>query len=85
MLLDGLRVGGVSGSDDVLSEEQREAELEKIRQTAPKIAELDLSRNLLERWRDVRDICAQFESLRSLKLKYEFRSLCVRYVDLIRW
>lgn len=69
----------------MLSEEQREAELEKIRQTAPKIAELDLSRNLLERWRDVRDICAQFESLRSLKLKYEFRSLCVRYVDLIRW
>ena len=35
-----------------------------------KIAELDLSRNLLETWEEVSQICAPFNYLRTLKLEY---------------
>lgn len=71
VLLDNQCVAGVCDRDDVDDYEQlyRE-ELEKIQQTCPKIAELDLSRNLLCRWKDVRDICEQLKQLKSLKLKY---------------
>lgn len=34
------------------------------------ILELDLSRNLIETWADVAEICSGLENLRSLKLKY---------------
>lgn len=65
--MDGLRVAGIlSDNRDAAARRQ---ELEKIEQTCPKIAELDLSRNLLYRWQDVQDICKQLKQLRSLKLK----------------
>jgi RecB family exonuclease len=67
VLVDGLRVAGIlSDNRDAAARRQ---ELEKIEQTCPKIAELDLSRNLLYRWQDVQDICKQLKQLRSLKLK----------------
>lgn len=71
VLLDNQSVAGVFGRDDGGDDEQRlyREELEKIEQTCPKIAELDLSRNLLCRWKDVRDICEQLKQLKSLKLK----------------
>ena len=68
VLLDGLRVVGVLASYDqaqVLDSE----EAQKIGETCPKITELDLSRSLLSRWRDVWDICNQLKHLKKLKLK----------------
>lgn len=50
---------------------QRDDELRKIASTCPKVAELDLSRNLFRRWREVEDICSQLKFLKSLKLKYD--------------
>ena len=41
-----------------------------IREVCPKITELDLSRNLLEDWHEVAEICAQLDGLRSLKVEY---------------
>ncbi|KAF4768529.1 hypothetical protein HAV15_002858 [Penicillium sp. str.  len=67
VLLDGLRVVGVlasSSQDQVLHSE----EAQKIGETCPKITELDLSRSLLSRWRDVWDICNQLKHLNKLKL-----------------
>lgn len=74
VLLDGLRVVGVLANDhhepsSSSSSDRREQELLRIRQTCPRIAELDLSRNLLTRWTDVKDICAQLTQLKLLKLE----------------
>ena len=41
-----------------------------------KITELDLSRNLIEDWREITTICKSFYYLKSLKLEY------VRYVSI---
>ena len=59
VLLDGL----------CLATPRDDPELAKIRETCPKIQELDLSRNLFERWEEVVKICEQLEELRSLKVK----------------
>lgn len=68
VLLDGLRVIGVLASYDQDQDLHSEAAL-KIGETCPKITELDLSRSLLNHWRDVSDICDQLKHLRLLKLK----------------
>uniref|UniRef100_A0A093V4U3 Tubulin-specific chaperone E n=1 Tax=Talaromyces marneffei PM1 TaxID=1077442 RepID=A0A093V4U3_TALMA len=67
VLLDGLRIAGVLG-DDGQAESRYSEELQKIERTCPKITELDLTRNLIYRWRDVHDICKQLKKLKSLKL-----------------
>ncbi|KAL4932139.1 putative tubulin-specific chaperone [Aspergillus undulatus] len=76
VLLDGLRVTGVlphlnSHSQELESSTGRE-EIEKARaeieRTCPKIVELDLSVNVLTRWRDVADICEPLKRLRLLRL-----------------
>lgn len=73
VLLDGLRVAGVLAHNQheppSSSSDRRVQELLRIRQTCPKIVELDLSRNLLTRWCDVNDICAQLPQLKLLKLE----------------
>ncbi|PGH18587.1 hypothetical protein AJ79_00366 [Helicocarpus griseus UAMH5409] len=66
VLLDGLRVHGVLAGEG--STEAYENELEIIGRTCPKIVELDLSRNLIRRWKDVADICKQLKFLRILRL-----------------
>jgi hypothetical protein len=68
VLLDGLRVVGVLASYDQDQGSHSEA-AQKIGETCPKITELDLSRSLLSRWRDVWDICNQLKHLKRLKLK----------------
>jgi hypothetical protein len=68
VLLDGLRVVGVLASYDQDQISHSEA-VQKIGETCPKITELDLSRSLLSRWRDVWDICNQLKHLKRLKLK----------------
>ncbi|CAG8126481.1 unnamed protein product [Penicillium nalgiovense] len=67
VLLDGLRVVGVLASYDQDQVSHSEA-AQKIGETCPKITELDLSRSLLSRWRDVWDICNQLKYLKRLKL-----------------
>ena len=43
---------------------------EEIRQTCPKIIELDVGRNLFEQWTEVVWICEGLTGLRSLRVKY---------------
>ncbi|KAJ6089689.1 hypothetical protein N7467_004905 [Penicillium canescens] len=65
VLLDGLLVVGVLSSYDQVQDEDA---AQKIAETCPKIIELDLSRTLLSRWRDVWEICNQLKHLKRLKL-----------------
>ncbi|KAJ5504206.1 hypothetical protein N7463_007080 [Penicillium fimorum] len=67
VLLDGLRIAGVLASYNQAQDSHNEA-AQKIGESCPKITELDLSRSLLSRWRDVWDICNQLKHLKKLKL-----------------
>ncbi|KAJ5814973.1 hypothetical protein N7474_006750 [Penicillium riverlandense] len=67
VLLDGMCVVGVLPSyepDQSLVEQA----CREIMQTCPKIIELDLSRSLLSRWRDVWQICDSLNQLKRLRL-----------------
>ncbi|KAL4742495.1 hypothetical protein BDV11DRAFT_12320 [Aspergillus similis] len=66
VLLDGLRVAGVLAQE--ASREQIEKARGEIERTCPKIVELDLSWNMLTKWKDVSDICGPLRRLRLLKL-----------------
>lgn len=68
VLLDGMCMRGVLAEHGATLTE-RQLELENIKKTCPKIMELDLSRNLLEDWSEVTDICLQLGDLKRLKLK----------------
>ena len=69
VLLDGLCLAGLgptpwSGDQDVF-----DLHVNEIAKTCPNVIELDLSRNLLEKFEDVTGICKGLPELRSLKLK----------------
>ena len=66
VILDGLRVRGVGPGADV------ERAQKKITSTCPNITELDLSRNLFERYKDVAEICTPLKKLRFLKIRYVY-------------
>ncbi|KAE8151831.1 tubulin-specific chaperone [Aspergillus avenaceus] len=66
VLVDGLLVVGALAQE--ASPEQVDSACQEISQTCPKITELDLSRNLLQRWSDVKRICDSLEKLRVLRL-----------------
>ncbi|KAI1933074.1 hypothetical protein LOZ66_006602 [Ophidiomyces ophidiicola] len=66
VILDGMRIRGVLVEDQ--GDTLRSEELQNIKETCPKIIELDLSRNLLQDWKEVADICEQLDELRCLKL-----------------
>ena len=71
VLLDGFCMGGVLAYPrPAFSEASWLLEVKWIEETCPKIVELDLSRNLIERWEDVAGICMTLAALRSLKVKY---------------
>ena len=44
--------------------------MQEVANVCPNIADLDLSRNLLERWEDVVGICTQLKRLNSLRLQW---------------
>ncbi|KAJ5934941.1 hypothetical protein N7466_004488 [Penicillium verhagenii] len=67
VLLDGLRIAGVLSSYEQPESSVVEA-APKIAITCPKIIELDLSRSLLTKWRDVWEICNQLKLLRRLRV-----------------
>ena len=70
VILDGLRIAGIEARPCLASEELQLQEWQRIRDQQLKIVELDLSRNLLEKWADVMGICSTLKSLETLKLKY---------------
>ncbi|KAJ5606177.1 hypothetical protein N7510_008958 [Penicillium lagena] len=67
VLLDGMCVVGVLPSYEP-DESLVEKACREIMQTCPKIIELDLSRSLLSRWRDVWQICDSLKQLKRLRL-----------------
>lgn len=75
VLLDGLRIAGVTARPFAIHQESFFQELRQVGEQDLQIQELDLSRNLLEDWTDVLCTCAQLKFLRILKLKSG--SLCI--------
>lgn len=69
VLLDGLCVVGVHTLPWIDSSELHLQAQRRIAAQKLKIVELDLSRNLLEKWIDVASICAGLKSLKRLTLK----------------
>ncbi len=69
VLLDGLCIVGVLGLPWIGSSELHLQERQRVARQNLKIVELDLSRNLIEKWVDVASICVGLKSLRILKLK----------------
>lgn len=70
VILDGLCIAGIEARHWIGSHELQLHEWQRIQEQQLKIVELDLSRNLLERWADVVGICAALKSLKSLKVEY---------------
>jgi hypothetical protein len=64
VILDGMCISSVSRG------KRGEDTAEEIRQTCPKIIELDVGRNLFEQWIDVVHICEGLKGLKSLRIKY---------------
>jgi tubulin-specific chaperone E len=65
VILDSLRVAVARTEGDV----NEEGIAATIAETAPKIVELDLSRNLFERFGPVLDICRDLKDLQKLSIK----------------
>ncbi|TFB05699.1 Tubulin-specific chaperone E [Trichoderma ghanense] len=65
VVLDGLRVAAARDDGDV---NEDNGEPKTIKETAPKIVELDLSRNLFERLGPVVEICRDLEDLQKLAI-----------------
>lgn len=80
MLLDGMRMQGVL-ADCGATPAERQTELMRIKETCPKITELDLSRNLLQSWAEVTDLCLQLSELKILRLKYVNGHSCFHQLD----
>ncbi|KAI9815883.1 MAG: hypothetical protein M1832_005193 [Thelocarpon impressellum] len=69
VLLDGLCIAGATAAPQREDEQRRIEALRGVKEICPKIRELDLSRNLLERWDEVMDTCLQLDELNTLKVK----------------
>lgn len=70
VLLDGSCVAGLTSDARARDGRRRRQAMEQIRNACPNPVELDLSRNLIERWEEVAGICGQLKRLKSLRLKY---------------
>lgn len=69
-MLDGSRIGGMEvGTGGADESTEWEEGVQKIVEICPNIQELDLSRNLIERWVDVVGICSALEGLKRVVLK----------------
>jgi hypothetical protein len=75
VILDDFQVAYASHPDGV--REGAEDGQQSIGQVCPKVRELDLSRNLFERFGTVAEICSELRSLRSLRVKYASLRLCL--------
>ncbi|KAJ9647769.1 hypothetical protein H2199_001543 [Coniosporium tulheliwenetii] len=81
VILDGLCIARPSSRKFTAVSEDSEAPLDSaddVRRTCPRIAELDVSRNLFEEWREILSICRQLDRLGSLKVDgNRFRDLTI--------
>lgn len=68
VLLDGLCIRGV-GVSSRIPKSQNEKELDDIGETCRSIRDLDLSRNLIQDWREIVEICGRLPVLKSLRLR----------------
>ncbi|KAI9758519.1 MAG: hypothetical protein M1815_000066 [Lichina confinis] len=68
VLLDGCLIAGLTANAQAKDLQQWTKCMQEVANVCPKIADLDLSRNLLERWEDVVGICTQLKRLNSLRL-----------------
>lgn len=71
VLLDGLCVQAQPWNEPHRTRQQF---LQQIHDHKLNIVELDLSRNVIETWTDIADICSMLRSLRILKVKYVYRT-----------
>jgi hypothetical protein len=73
VILDGLCMSRPSATlkarQSLTKEDAWPMNLTDIKDTSPKVIELDLSRNLFEEWREIASICAQLDRLRSLRVE----------------
>ena len=69
VLLDGLCVVGVRALPWIGSSELHLQEKQRIAHQILKVFELDLSRNLIEKWADVTCICVGLKSLKILRVR----------------
>lgn len=63
VVLDGLRICGIKDEAEIARSQ------DEVANTCPNIIELDLSRNLMEHWKDIAVICAPLKKLRVLKVR----------------
>ena len=66
VLIDTLCVKAISLKPESIQQAQDE-----LSRTCPKIQELDLSRNLIESWDEVADICQPLKHLKILRVGYD--------------
>lgn len=73
VLLDGLCLAGVQARPWNEPYRTRQQSIQQIHDHKLNIVELDLSRNVIETWADIADICSTLRSLRILKVKYVYQ------------
>ena len=74
VLLDGLCLAGVQAQPWNEPHGIRQKSIQQIHNHKLNIVELDLSRNVIEMWAEIVDICTTLRSLRILKVKYVYRT-----------
>lgn len=74
VLLDGLCLAGVQAQPWNEPHRTRQQSIQQIDDHKLNIVELDLSRNVIETWAEIADICSTLRSLRILKVKYAYRT-----------
>lgn len=74
VLLDGLCLAGVQAQPWNEPQRTRQQSIQQIHDHNFNVVELDLSRNVIERWAEIADICSALRSLRILKVKYVYRT-----------
>lgn len=69
VILDGMRIASASAGRNDDDATAAQGERGSVRETCPSITQLDLSRNLFERFEPVVDVCRQLDKLRRLSVK----------------
>lgn len=74
VLLDGLCLAGVQAQPWNASQRIRQQSIQQLHDYKLNMVELDLSRNVIEKWAEIAAICSTLRSLRILKVKYVYRT-----------
>lgn len=72
VLLDGHCLAGVQAQPWSEPKSTRQQSIQQIHDHKLNIVELDLSRNVIEKWAEIAAICSTLRSLRILKVKYVY-------------